>query len=73
MNNRGSNPQRGPIPPLQARRIRMIAISFPILVVSGYAILDRWVNGKQARPVYITPRTPEVGIHRLSTQYRILL
>ncbi|KAF7335642.1 hypothetical protein MVEN_02219100 [Mycena venus] len=40
------DPRRTPRPPLQARRLRVIAISFPILVVTGYTLIDRMINNK---------------------------
>ncbi|KAJ7849568.1 hypothetical protein B0H13DRAFT_2674685 [Mycena leptocephala] len=49
MANSGRDPMRTP---LQARRIRTIAITLPILLVTGYAIIDRIVNKKDAaRPL----------------------
>ncbi|KAJ7105621.1 hypothetical protein C8R44DRAFT_886550 [Mycena epipterygia] len=59
MASRGSGHLRPPRPPLQARRIRAIAISFPILVVTGYALIDRLVNQKSALP--LPGRNPNEG------------
>ncbi|KAJ7092965.1 hypothetical protein B0H15DRAFT_947774 [Mycena belliarum] len=60
MGNAGSTPMRQPVPPLQARRIRVIALSFPILVVSGYTLFDRIMNQKEARAPPLPTQTINV-------------
>ncbi|KAJ6545339.1 hypothetical protein B0H19DRAFT_1167437 [Mycena capillaripes] len=63
--NDGSNPFRPPRPPLQARRIRAIAISLPIMILSGYTIINRFVNSKTAPPP--PRRNPEEGSKKEET------
>ncbi|KAJ7190804.1 hypothetical protein GGX14DRAFT_579499 [Mycena pura] len=68
MNGR-SNPLRQPRPPLQARRIRTIAIALPILVLTGYTILDRMTRQKdppQKPPGDDKSGRPETGGAALS-------
>ncbi|KAK6996666.1 hypothetical protein R3P38DRAFT_3069819 [Favolaschia claudopus] len=45
---RGSEFLRKTVPPAQSRRIRIMVIAFPILVVTGYTILDRMLNDKSS-------------------------
>ncbi|KAJ7748409.1 hypothetical protein B0H16DRAFT_1725602 [Mycena metata] len=54
MDNKGNDPLQR-VRPLQARRIRVIAISLPILLLSGYTLFERLANQQPqkniARPI----------------------
>ncbi|KAJ7035936.1 hypothetical protein C8F04DRAFT_1258568 [Mycena alexandri] len=54
MDGKGNDPLQRVRPSLQARRIRVIAISLPILLLTGYTLFERLVNQppkNTARPI----------------------
>ncbi|KAK7055740.1 hypothetical protein R3P38DRAFT_2848794 [Favolaschia claudopus] len=63
--HRGSDFLRKTVPPAQARRIRIMVIAFPILVVTGYTILDRMLNDDKSRnpsSVRQSPTSPSTHV-----------